>query len=102
MCVLASSLSYQESYISKKKGHSIFTYYTLEGLKPNKESVDVYGNITPDSLARYVYAKVVDSSKQKPIRKVEVSGDIVIARYPKLATMSKSEHLIKLLRGTKI
>jgi hypothetical protein len=31
-----------------------------------------------------------------------MSGDIIIARYPKLATMSKSEHLIKLLRDQAI
>ena len=31
-CILASSLAYQESFQMKKLGHSLFTYYILDGL----------------------------------------------------------------------
>ena len=45
-------------------------------------SVDHQGNVTPDSLGRYVYRAIGNlpegkRPKQKPIRKVEAGGDIV-------------------------
>lgn len=85
-CILASSLSYQKSYGTVEKGHSLFTYYLLEGLKKNEESVNKDGNVTPDSLGKYIYDKVTRVlPKQRPIRKVEAQGDIIIASYPELA-----------------
>ena len=85
-CVLASSLSYQKSYATKEGGYSLFTHYLIGGLKGNTDSVNNDGTVTPDSLGRYVYHKVTEKlPKQKPIRKVETSGDIILAEYPDLA-----------------
>jgi hypothetical protein len=89
-CILAASQAYQKAFETTQKNHSLFTYYLLEGLKGNEETVDSYGYITPDSLSKYVYNKIMslpldERPLQKPIRKVEQSGDIVLAYYPELA-----------------
>ncbi|MGB8035519.1 MAG: caspase family protein [Nitrososphaeraceae archaeon] len=88
-CLLAASQATQEAYALKEKGHSIFTYYLLEGLIGNKNSVDAEGNVTPYTLGNYVYREINDLSpgrrpKQKPIIKTEASGDIILAYYPNL------------------
>jgi tetratricopeptide (TPR) repeat protein len=89
-CLLAASQAAQEAYALKEGEHSIFTYYLLEGLRGNEKSVDADGNITPYSLGNYVYRAILNlpakkRPKQKPITKVEASGDIVLAHYPQLA-----------------
>jgi hypothetical protein len=49
-----------ESHILTTGGeHSIFTYYLLQGLRGNTESVDNEGNVTPQSLARYDYRTIM-------------------------------------------
>jgi sugar lactone lactonase YvrE len=88
-CLLAASQAHQEAYGLREEGHSIFTYYLLKGLKGNEKAVDKEGNVTPDSLSKYVYDEIMSlpegkRPKQKPIRKVEASGDIILARYPEL------------------
>jgi hypothetical protein len=89
-CILAASQALQEAYILEEKNHSIFTYYLLQGLSgEDEEAIDKYGNVTVDTLGKYVYNKIMSlpldkKPKQKPIRKVEVSGDIVLAHYPPL------------------
>jgi hypothetical protein len=70
--------------------NSIFTYYLLEGLKGDQDSVDVYGNVTADSLGRYVFEQIMNlpdekRPKQTPITKCEVAGSITLAHYPGLA-----------------
>jgi uncharacterized protein YjbI with pentapeptide repeats len=102
-CLLAASMATQEAYGLKEKGHSIFTYYLLEGLRGgNGESVDKDGRVTPDSLGTYVYDKVTDvAPDQKPIKKVEEAGNIILAYYPKLKPIS-SEALLALLAEGKI
>ncbi len=100
-CLLAASLSYQEAYGLKEENHSIFTYYLLQGLRGNEISVDIDGNVTPDSLARYVYKAIVNlpqnkRPKQTPIRKIEAGGDIILAHYSQLAKAeAASESSIK-------
>lgn len=89
-CLLAASLSYQEAYGLKEENHSIFTYFLLQGLRGNENSVDIDGNVTPDSLAKYVYKAIVNlpqnkRPKQTPIRKIEAGGDIILAHYSQLA-----------------
>ena len=65
--------------------HSIFTYYFIQGLNGNEDSVDIYGNVTPDSLGKYVFDKVTAKlPRQKPITKTEISGHIILAHYPNL------------------
>jgi hypothetical protein len=97
-CLLAASMPTQQAYGLKEKGHSIFTYYLLEGLKGgNGESVDKEGRVTPDTLGSYVYEKVTDlAPQQKPIKKVEEAGNIILAYYPDIT--SKNEALKQLLR----
>jgi hypothetical protein len=89
-CLLAASQAAQEAYGLQKQDHSIFTYYLLEGLRGNERSVDVNGNITAYSLGSYVYKAILNlpprkRPKQKPITKVEASGDIILASYPNLS-----------------
>jgi hypothetical protein len=82
-CILASSLSYQKSYAKKEQGHSIFTHYIIEGLKGDLDSVDNEGNVTPDSLGNYAYDQVTKIfPRQKPVKKVEIAGQIILAHYP--------------------
>ena len=87
-CILASSLAYQESFQMKKLGHSLFTYYLLKGLKGGEgESIDNEGNVTPESLSNYVFDKIMSLDpppKQKPIKKLETAGLIILAQHPEL------------------
>jgi Bacterial Ig domain len=94
-CLLAASQAAQEAYGLKKQEHSIFTYYLLEGLRGNERSVDINGNVTPYSLGSYVYKAILNlppkkRPKQKPVTKVEASGDIILASYPDLIKRDSS------------
>ena len=67
----------------------------LEGLRGNERSVDTNGNVTPYSLGSYVYKAILNlppkkRPKQKPVTKVEASGDIILAEYPELAKRDSS------------
>jgi len=82
-CILAASQAYQKAFETNQQEHSLFTYYLIEGLRGNEETVDNYGYVTPDSLGRYVYDKIMllppeQRPAQKPIRKVQQSGDIIV------------------------
>lgn len=95
-CILAASQGLQEAYALEEHNHSLFTYYLLEGLRGNPSSVDDSGYVTVDSLSKYVYNAIMslpadNRPKQQPIRKVEASGDIVLAHYPQLAKISSSK-----------
>jgi uncharacterized caspase-like protein len=86
-CILASSLSDQQSVIRKDLGHSLFTYHLLEGLKGKSGYVDDNGFVTADLLGKYVFEKIVDEPRQlqKPIRKSKASGDLIVAHHPHMA-----------------
>jgi uncharacterized caspase-like protein len=88
-CILAASQAREEAYVLEEQNHSVFTYYLLQGLKGKaKEIIDNHGNVTVDSLDKYIYTAMMSLNprpKQKPIRKVEASGDIILAYYPELA-----------------
>ena len=96
--ILAASQATQEAYGLEEKGHSIYTYFLLEGLKGNIKSVDAYGNVTPSTLSNYVYKELMNQEKrpkQKPLTKGETSGEIILASYPELVsphTYSKDGH----------
>ncbi|MGB9167399.1 MAG: SIR2 family protein [Nitrososphaeraceae archaeon] len=97
-CILSASRDTQEAYGSKKQDHSIFTYHLLEGLRgASGESVDKYGNVTPESLGNYVYDKVTEqtSIKQKPVIKVDSAGRIILASYPELGKSEISNLISK-------
>jgi uncharacterized protein YjbI with pentapeptide repeats len=104
-CILAASQATQEAFGKKTEEHSVFTYYLLEGLKGNQNSVDSYGNVTVDTLGKYVYDSIMSLPEQKrpnqkPIRKLEVGGTILLANFPELA---KSEDaLLRLLKECKV
>ena len=85
-CLLLSSQDYQKSYLLENEGFSLYTYYLLEGLKGKKESVDVNGNVTVQTLSRYIYDRVTEVSKQKPLVDSKMSGDIVLASSEDLTT----------------
>jgi tetratricopeptide (TPR) repeat protein len=105
VCLMAAGQAYQEAYALEEKNHSLFTYYLLEGLRGIKEATEANGFVTVDSLSRYVYNAIMSLPsdrrlRQKPIRKVEASGDIILAYYPQfirttaaLGTISPSKSL---------
>ena len=99
--LLGASQAIQRAYGSTEKGHSIFTFYLLEGLRGNKDSIDTKGNVTPYTLGNYIYKEIVNlpgkkKPKQKPVMKVDASGDIILASYPsfiqKKIDVSKKEY----------
>ena len=85
-CLLAASQSYQQAYNTQGGDHSIFTYFLLEGLKGNKLAVDDEGHVTYESLGKFINHQInklpFDKRPQLPVRKGELSGDIVLANYP--------------------
>ena len=88
-CLLAASQASQKAFETAKKNHSLFTYYLLDGLAGKAVGSD--GCVTPALLGKYIYDKIVSlpteqRAGQRPITKVEQSGDIVLAYYSRLAT----------------
>ena len=88
--ILSASQAAQEAYALTTGEHSIFTYYLLQGLKGNAESVDDEGNVTPQSLGRYVYRSIMSlppdkRPRQTPFTRAEGSGDVILAPHPELA-----------------
>lgn len=84
-CVLASSLGDQFSYKMKDQEFSRFTYFLLEGLRgAGGQSVNREGYVTPYTLSNYIYDRIPSLNEQKPITKIAMSGDIVIAYHPGL------------------
>jgi uncharacterized caspase-like protein len=63
---MAAGQAYQEAYVLEEKNHSLFTYYLLEGLRGKEGAVDINGNVTVDSLSKYVYnSRIVSLSSAK-------------------------------------
>jgi hypothetical protein len=78
---------------------SVFTYYLIQGLRgKGLEVFDHSGNITVDTLSSYIYKKITSlplekRPKQRPLRKIEASEDIVIVNsdhFPKLKKLSRA------------
>jgi uncharacterized caspase-like protein len=95
-CILAASQALQEAYILEEKNHSLFTFYLLQGLQgKDREALDNQGNVTVDTLSKYVYQKIMSlprerRPKQKPLRKVESSGDIILIEKTELKNVESS------------
>ena len=92
-CILASSQSNQEAYALKEENHSVFTNFLIKGLG-EEGAVDKYGYVTADSLGRFIYDGIMSlpidrRPKQRPVRKMDISGEIVIAHYPQKSRNSK-------------
>ena len=84
-CILAASQSYEEAFAAQEGGNSLFTRHILDGLKGKEGSVNVNGNVTPETLGNYVFIHVTEENpNQKPIIKVESGGEIILASYPDL------------------
>ncbi|NAL78156.1 caspase family protein [Nitrososphaera sp. AFS] len=85
--ILAASQAAQEAYGLEKDNHSIYTYYLLEGLKENTNSVDSNGSVTPLALGEYVDKEIMSRKprpKQRPITKAEGSENVILATYDSL------------------
>jgi Flp pilus assembly protein TadD len=68
----------------------------LQGLRGNEKSVDIDGNVTPNSLGKYVYREIVNLPKEKkpkqiPLTKSELSGDIILAHHSHLVRQQGSK-----------
>jgi len=66
----------------------------LEGLRGNIESVDSEGNVTPQSLGKYVYKAIMSlpadkRPKKKPMTRAEESGDVILASHPEIKSDTK-------------
>lgn len=88
--ILSASQAAQEAYALTTGEHSIFTYYLLQGLRGNVESIDNEGNVTPQSLGKYVYRSIMSlpldkRPRQTPITRAEESEGVILALYPELA-----------------
>jgi tetratricopeptide (TPR) repeat protein len=95
VCLLASSQPYQDSYKLEGTHHSLFSYFLLEGLKGDIQATNTEGYITVDSLSKYVYDKIIElpeskRPKQKPLKKIESSGDVVLAFFPKFKRLNSN------------
>jgi hypothetical protein len=100
-CILAASQAYQEAYELVEQDHSIFTYYLLQGLKGDEGALNINGCVTVDSLSTFIYDTMMSlppgkRPKQKPIRKVEASGDIILAYYSQLAKRKTTNNRLNL------
>jgi Caspase domain len=90
-CILAASQAQQEAYSLEEQNHSLFTFYLLQALRgEHREAVDNEGYLTVDSLSKYLYDTIMSlppakRPKQKPIRKLEASGDIVLGYFPEFS-----------------
>ena len=82
--ILSASQAAQEALYRKNDEHSIFTSFLLEGLKGS--AVDDKGNVTPRSLAKFVFKKMSEPDyerlKQRPVMRTEDSGEVILASYP--------------------
>ena len=104
--ILSSNQTLQEAYALTTGQHSIFTYYLLEGLRGNTESIDSDGNVTPQSLGNYVYRKIIslpsdERPKQRPILKTEESGNVILASYPELKPLLPPPSIMPTNKGRK-
>ena len=93
-CILASSQSNQEAYALKESNHSIFTHFLINGLNGEKEAMNEYGYVTAGSLAKFIYNGIMSlpvdrRPKQRPVTKMDISGEIVIVHYLQNFTNSK-------------
>ena len=95
-CVLASSLSNRLSFQLPDKPFSAFTYYAIEVLKENKDSIDNDGCVTPETLSQFIFSKLrqIKGLNQKPVRNISVAGKIVLAEYPELRNQMQPRDLV--------
>ena len=110
-CVLASTLEEQRSFGMEGQPYSLFSYFLIQGLKgANGESVDINGYVTPELLGNYVNKKMLElgTIKQKPMMKIDVTAQIILAYCPNLANRqqqqqaAQKDYLLQSLKEGKI
>jgi uncharacterized caspase-like protein len=90
--ILSASQGVQEALTTGE--HSKFTYYLLQGLRGNTDSIDSEGNVTPQSLSEYVYKAIMSlPARQRPITRTHGSVNIILASYPGKPATSINAHL---------
>jgi hypothetical protein len=95
VALLLSGHSYEKSYALEGK-NSVYTQHLLDGLQGVKSaagivgSIDMLGNITPQSLHNYVYIRVA-SKYQKPVIKILESNQIIIVDSSQLKKRMMNE-----------
>jgi tetratricopeptide (TPR) repeat protein len=91
-CLLLSSQAYEPS-LASDDSYSLYTKHLIDGLKGTKGSIDEKGlkfpgsfdddgNVTPETLHRYLYHKVANEAEQVPKIKSDMASNIVLAHYP--------------------
>jgi tetratricopeptide (TPR) repeat protein len=94
-CFLLSSQPYEPT-LAAEDSYSLYTKYLIEGLRGAKPgidekglrypgSVDGDGNVTPETLHRYLYHKVANEAEQVPMFKSDMASNIILAHHPHLA-----------------
>jgi hypothetical protein len=83
---LASCGIDEQSFEDPQKGHGVFTYYLVEGLK-GEADVDLDGVISATEVSNYVFNAVREwawrhGRKQTPRREANLAGEIWLARDP--------------------
>jgi len=94
------------------KRNSLFTEYLLEGLRgvscsndangvpnPDTGSIDQGGNVTPESLHRYVASRVWEKKKQRPEFKGEYFTSFSLLSCVEIAKKAQADKLIKELNN---
>jgi tetratricopeptide (TPR) repeat protein len=94
-CFLLSSQAYEPS-LAAEDNYSLYTKYFIEGLRGAKAgidekglrypaSVDDDGNVTPETLHKYLYHKVANEAEQVPKIKSDMASNIILAHHTHLA-----------------
>ena len=80
--IISSSYANEVSKEDDQLKHGIFTYYLISGLKGKADS-DQEGIITIDEIFGYIAKEVPQASgqDQHPVKKGEVTGEMVIGRF---------------------
>ncbi len=96
---LASCSIDEQSFEDPQKGHGVFTYYLVDGLR-GKADIDLDGIVSATEVSNYVFNAVREwawrhGKRQTPRRQANVAGEIWLSRDPdvlirKLETMYKS------------
>lgn len=94
-CFLLSSQAYEPS-LADDDSYSLYTKYLIEGLRGTKPgidekglkypgSVDDDGNVTPETLHKYLYHKVANEAEQVPKIKSDMASNIILAHHRHLS-----------------
>jgi len=94
-CFLLSSQAFEPS-LADDDSNSLYTKHLIEGLRgakpgvgekglPYPGSADDEGNVTPETLHKYLYHKVANEADQVPKIKSDMSSNIILAHHSRLA-----------------